>query len=112
MTEFQRLIDDLEELKSTKLYENSFKVIDDCIHLLYSRKNYFESLEQLNNKSNKKAYMFSFKDFHTNPIQYILGYGENEDEAREIVSKQCKYHSQNYNEHAPKEALKLVTFGL
>lgn len=45
-TEFQRLIDDLEELKSTKLYENSFKAIDECIHLLYSRKNYFESLEQ------------------------------------------------------------------
>ena len=46
-TEFQRLIDDLEELKSTKLYENSFKAIDDCIHLLYSRKNYFEKLEFL-----------------------------------------------------------------
>jgi hypothetical protein len=47
MTEFQRLIDDLEGLKSTKLYENSFKAIDDCIHLLYLRKNYFEKLEIL-----------------------------------------------------------------
>ena len=51
-TEFQRLIDDLEELKSTKLYENSFKAIDDCIHLLYSRKNYFESLEQTSKETN------------------------------------------------------------
>jgi hypothetical protein len=52
MTEFQRLIDDLEGLKSTKLYENSFKVIDDCIHLLYSRKNYFEKLERIHTVSN------------------------------------------------------------
>lgn len=47
MSEFQRLIYDLEELKSTKLYENSFKAIDDCIHLLYSRKSYFEKLEHI-----------------------------------------------------------------
>jgi hypothetical protein len=51
-TEFQRLIDDLEELKSTRLYENSFKAIDDCIYLLYSRKNYFESLEQKTSDKN------------------------------------------------------------
>jgi hypothetical protein len=112
MTEFQRLIDDLEELKSTKLYENSFKVIDDCIHLLYSRKNYFESLEQLNSSKFKKGFLFTFQDWHLNPLQYIFVYGENEDEARELGSRQCRYHSQKHNEYAPKEDLKLVTFGL
>jgi hypothetical protein len=57
MTEFQRLIDDLEELKSTKLYTNSFKAIDDCIHLLYSRKNYFEELERISTNKDKSIYV-------------------------------------------------------
>ena len=54
-TEFQRLIDDLEGLKSTKLYENSFKSINDCIHLLYSRKNYFEKLENLSTNKDESV---------------------------------------------------------
>ena len=45
MTEYKLLINDIESLKKTKLYENSFKSIDDCIFLLYTKKERFEYLE-------------------------------------------------------------------
>jgi hypothetical protein len=46
MIEYEKLIKDVQSLKETKLYENSFKVIDDCTHLLYSVKKRFEYLEE------------------------------------------------------------------
>lgn len=36
-TAIELLILEFEELKKTKLYENSFKAIDDCIDLAYSK---------------------------------------------------------------------------
>jgi hypothetical protein len=36
-TAIQELIEEMEKLKQTKLYENSFKAIDDCIYLALSR---------------------------------------------------------------------------
>jgi len=45
MTVLEELIKEFEELKKTKLYENSFKSIDDCIFLLYTKKKHFEYLE-------------------------------------------------------------------
>ncbi len=36
-TAIQELISEFEELKKTKLYETSFKAIDDCIALAYNK---------------------------------------------------------------------------
>lgn len=36
-TAIQELIEEMEKLKQTKLYENSFKAIDDCIYLALSK---------------------------------------------------------------------------
>jgi hypothetical protein len=37
MEAIRELINEMEALKKTKLYENSFKAIDDCINLAYSK---------------------------------------------------------------------------
>lgn len=37
MTPIEQLISEMQELKKTKLYENSFKAIDDCIDLAYAK---------------------------------------------------------------------------
>ena len=37
LTAIQTLIQDMEALKKTKLYENSFKAINDCIDLAYAQ---------------------------------------------------------------------------
>jgi hypothetical protein len=37
LTAIQTLIQDMEALKKTKLYENSFKAINDCIALAYAQ---------------------------------------------------------------------------
>ena len=36
-TAIQELISEFQDLKKTKLYEKSFKAIDDCIDLAYSK---------------------------------------------------------------------------
>jgi len=36
-TAIQELISEMEELKKTKLYDTSFKAIDDCIALAYNK---------------------------------------------------------------------------
>jgi hypothetical protein len=36
-TAIQELISEFQELKKTKLYEKSFKAIDDCINLAYAK---------------------------------------------------------------------------
>jgi hypothetical protein len=37
ITPIQELINEFELLKKTKLYQGSFKAIDDCIHLAYAK---------------------------------------------------------------------------
>jgi hypothetical protein len=37
LTSIQTLIQDMETLKKTKLYQGSFKAIDDCIALAYAQ---------------------------------------------------------------------------
>lgn len=37
MTPLQELIQEMEELKKTKLYPESFKAIDECIHLAWAK---------------------------------------------------------------------------
>ena len=37
MTPIQELIHEMESLKKTKLYQGSFKAIQDCIHLAYAK---------------------------------------------------------------------------
>lgn len=37
LTAIQELISEMEELKKTKLYDISFKAIDDCIALAYNK---------------------------------------------------------------------------
>lgn len=39
MKEIKELINEMEALKKTKLYINSFKAIDDCIFLAYAKLN-------------------------------------------------------------------------
>ena len=51
MEAIRELINDMEALKKTKLYENSFKAIDDCIYLAYSK---IYQQENLKNKSNEE----------------------------------------------------------
>ena len=36
-TPIQELIEEMESLKKHKLYEGSFKAIDDCIHLAWAK---------------------------------------------------------------------------
>jgi hypothetical protein len=36
-TPIEELIQEMESLKSTKLYEGSFKAIEDCIHLAWAK---------------------------------------------------------------------------
>lgn len=56
MTALQELITEFEQLKKTKLYVNSFKAIDDCIFLIYSKiKKEKEDLE----------YFFNVNDYNT-----------------------------------------------
>lgn len=61
MTALQELIKNFEELKKTKLYENSFKSIDDCIfltiNLLEKEKRYLEYF------FNNNDYNTDFTDF-------------------------------------------------
>ena len=61
-TPIEILIEDLEQLKRTKLYENSFKAIDDAIYLCHANmeiekkeiENIFKTIES--DFSNKKYY--------------------------------------------------------
>ena len=51
---YKDIIKEIDSLKDTKLYENSFKAIDDCIHLLYCNESYFKELEFTNELYSKK----------------------------------------------------------
>lgn len=51
MEAIRELINEMEALKKTKLYENSFKAIDDCIYLAYSK---ISQQENLKNKSDEE----------------------------------------------------------
>lgn len=57
----------------------------------------------------KTAYLFSFNSWQYSPPQYILVYAMNEEEAREIGSKNCFFHS---GTKAKPKDLNLVTYGL
>ena len=62
MTAIDQLIEDMQELKKTKLYASSFKAIDDCIFLA----NYHK-------KTEKKQIFESYeagKDWETIPYYY------------------------------------------
>jgi hypothetical protein len=56
MTGLQELIIEFEELKKTKLYENSFKAIDDCIFL---------TINKLEKEKQYLEYFFNNNDYNT-----------------------------------------------
>lgn len=39
MNPIEELIKEMQDLKKTKLYQESFKAIEDCIHLAYAKLN-------------------------------------------------------------------------
>jgi len=56
MTALQELIKEFEELKKTKLYESSFKAIDDCIFLVNFK---------LQKEKDNLEYFFNNNDYNT-----------------------------------------------
>lgn len=60
-------------------------------------------------KQPRTAFLFSFNSWHSDPNKYILVHARNEQEAREIGCKQCRFNSK---EIAKPSDLELVTYGL
>lgn len=72
MTAVEELIKEMQQLKDTKLYQGSFKAIDDCIHLAYAKL----ELEK-EQKNSKKCYHPLTERKHTSDTHFectICGY--------------------------------------
>lgn len=64
MTPIQELIQEMEELKKTKLYKESFKAIDDCIYL---------ALAKLQMEKKQIILAHGIKDIGVNNMKCVTG---------------------------------------